>query len=180
MSTSNGYTSFFDRSSTYDSGWGNISGARHKIYENDNDEHPSDRPPQSHDNPRELHDNLRKLHPIPFQDKDLEPLKTRPIPSDFNIKHYKEHLEDPDVATVFCQQARLSTFHEQLGNLSFHLLILLARALIIPKEKSSEDAPIFPGLTYGKSHCKPTRRKGVNNKKYLRTTTALCQVVSIY
>ena len=77
MSTSNGYTSFFKWSSAYASEWGNFSGACHKIPEDDNNEHPSDQPPQSHDNPRESHDNQREVNSIPLQDEELEPFKNK-------------------------------------------------------------------------------------------------------
>ena len=86
MRISNGYKSLFNQASTYDSEWGNFSGACHKIHEADNNETPSDQPPQSHNNTRELHENMRELHSIPFQDEDLEPFKKGPIPSDFNIQ----------------------------------------------------------------------------------------------
>ena len=93
--------------------------------EDNNNKPPSDQPLQSYDNPRESHANPMEVHSIPFQDEDLELLKTRPIPSDFNIQQYKEHLEDPAVATVHRKKARLSTIHEQLVHISFHRLKII-------------------------------------------------------
>ena len=92
MRTSGRYSSFFKQASNYDSKWGNFFGARHRISENENDETPSDQPPQSHKNPRESHENPRDIHSIPFHDEDLEPLKKISIPYDFKIKQYEEHL----------------------------------------------------------------------------------------
>ena len=83
------YTSFFKRSPTYNPEWGNFTRKFHKTPEDDNVETPSDKPSQSHNNPRDLHSNPREVSLIPFQDEELEPLKTRPIPSDFNIQRYK-------------------------------------------------------------------------------------------
>ena len=80
-----------------------------------------------------------------YQKEVLEPLKTRAIPSDSNIKKYGEHLEDPAVARVRHKQARLSNIYEQLGHLSFHRLKLLARLGIIPKELSNVYVPISTG-----------------------------------
>ena len=48
----------------------------------------------------ELHDNPGEVHSIPFQDEDIEPLKTIPTLSDLNMKQYKEDLEDPAVVKV--------------------------------------------------------------------------------
>ena len=131
--TSNGYTSLFKQVSTDDSEWGNVSGAYHKITEDDYGKPPSDQPPQSRDNTRELHDNTREVHSITFHNKDLEPLNAIPIPYYFNIQWYKEQLKDPAVAMVRRKQSRLSTIHEQRGHLSFHRLKILARSGIIPK-----------------------------------------------
>ena len=179
MRTSYGYTYFFKWDSTYASEWGNFSSACQKIHEDDNGKPPSDQPNQSHDNPRESHDKLKEVHSMPYQDKDLKPLKTIPIPSNFNIQCYKEHLEYLAVAMVLCKQASLSTIHEQLGQLSFHRLKLLYRSWIISKELANMDAPICPGCAYGKLHHKPTQSKGVNNKKQWRTVTATGQVVRV-
>ena len=41
---------------------------------------------------------------IPFQEKDYELLKTRPITFEFNIQRYKEHLYDLAVAMVWREQ----------------------------------------------------------------------------
>ena len=45
MSTSNGYTFFFQIDSTYDYEWVNFAGAYHKISEDDDKKPPSDQPP---------------------------------------------------------------------------------------------------------------------------------------
>ena len=89
MRTNNRYTFFFKQASNYDSEWGNFAGAFHKINEDEDVRPLYDQPPQSHNNPRELHDNPREVHSIPFKDGAYEPLKTRPIPSGFNIQCYK-------------------------------------------------------------------------------------------
>ena len=92
MSTSDGYMLLFKKSSMYDSEWGNFSDTGLKISEDDNNDFPYDQPRQSHGKPTDLHDNPREVHSIPFQNEGFEPAKTRPIPSNFNIQRYKEHL----------------------------------------------------------------------------------------
>ena len=75
----------------------------------------------------------------------IQPLKTIPITSELNIQRYKEHPEDPAVATVRRKQARLSTINEELVHLSFHRLKILDRSENIPKELSTVDAQICTG-----------------------------------
>ena len=83
MRISNRYTSFFKQASTYDSEWGNFEGLVHTIPEDDNNKPPSDQPRQSHDIPRSHMTIQSKVHSIPLHNKDFEPVKTIPIPSDF-------------------------------------------------------------------------------------------------
>ena len=86
MRTSGGYPYFFKRAFNFDSEWGTFDGSCQKIPEDDNDKPLSNQPPQSHDNMRESNDNPREVHSISFQYEDIKTLKTRPIPSDFNIQ----------------------------------------------------------------------------------------------
>ena len=64
---------------------------------------------------------------IPTTDDDSEPLKQKPLPSDFCIPCTPEELQtDPNIAATRRKQLRLLTIHETLGHLSFHVLKIMA------------------------------------------------------
>ena len=90
---------------------------------------------------------------ITTTDDDFEPLKQQPLPSDFCIPCTPEELQtDPNIAATRRKQLRLLTIHETLGHLSFHVLKIMARCGIIPRDLAEVLPPACPGCAYGKAH----------------------------
>jgi hypothetical protein len=189
--TNPGYQSFFAEASSHDPSWCAFPG--HVIPD---DEDIAPREPISDPNPREpiqptigdpdpeqTSEIPRELVPnvIPFGDEDFESIPTTAVETDFesSIADVNQTLEDPSVAITRRKQSRLSTWHEKFGHLSFSILKLMAKAGHIPRELANVDPPTCPGCAYGKAHRKPWRRKGVRNRRKIRTATAPGQVVSV-
>jgi hypothetical protein len=203
MQWNEGYTSFFRQAEEYDPEWRSFAGASHVIPDDDdnNSRHgetsdkqrePSHSP--SLDKQRESNERVNaptttlnspmRMPPvipetIPFDETDFEPIKDKPIETEFNLDGREERYDDGNTAAYKRWQQRLMTIHERLGHISFARLKLLASAGHIPTELATVDSPTCPGCAYGKAHRHPKRTKGIKNLKKIRVATAPGQVVSV-
>ena len=87
--------------------------------------------------------------------------------------------DNPLLIVLRQKQVRLTTLHKKYIHLSFSRLQLLPRTSIIPKELASIPASVYPGCTYGKSHRRPWRYKGIKNLRKIRSVTRPVETVSI-
>jgi hypothetical protein len=191
-----GYTSFFQRASHFNSDWENFAGAANIIPPDDNDNYPDDKDSESMGKPREpmavekprepvAVEKPRETTPtvtvdtIPFDQDDFEPITSTPIGVEFDLTERDEYRADPALDNLKRKQQRLAAIHKKLGHLGFPRLKLLARAGLIPRELAHIDPPVCPGCAYGKAHCRPWRHKGSRNTRPIKPATFPGQVVSI-
>jgi hypothetical protein len=143
---------------------------------------PNDGPPSliwtpSHDKQRECERSDPDI--VPFDETDFEPLKDKPVDSEFTLDGAHEQHDDAATIIYKGKQQRLMTIHEQLGHISFARLHNLAKVHLMLHELASVDFPACPGCAYGKAHCRQKPYKGPKNLKKLKLTTAPGAVVSV-
>ena len=207
--TKDGYSSFMSRAPHYCSNFKKFAGASHYIPLDDDDSSDApplqarklretsvaNRVPVP-DNNSDLLDKTLMLQTenqreqsvkssdqpsmITTTDDDFEPLKQQPLPSNFCIPCTPEELQtDPNIAATRRKQLRLLTIHETLGHLSFHVLKIMARCGIIPRDLAEVLPPTCPGCAYGKAHRRQWRYKGAKNIKKIRVATRPGEVISM-
>jgi hypothetical protein len=206
MRTNEGYNSFFLQSQEFDPEWSEFAGVSHVIPDDDASESPNTS--ESIDQQREhsssqLSDKTRELYSapttqgcspsnetlrepstslpniIPFDESNFDPLKAKPIPTEFTLDGKEERRDAPSTAAYKQRQEQLMMIHERLSHMSFARLKMLAHAGHIPRELSTVKNPACPGCAYGKAHRLRWRTSGIRNCKKLRVAKAPGDVVSM-
>jgi Reverse transcriptase (RNA-dependent DNA polymerase)/GAG-pre-integrase domain len=111
-------------------------------------------------------------------------IRNKGIMESFQHEDFHDVKEDTDQMNADYRDVQrdedlMMLLHQKLGHISFQRIIRMAKAGLLPKRLAKCNAPLCQACMFGKLTRKPTRYKGIENKRPIRKASKPGEVVSV-